>query len=90
MDMKQVTVSIFSTGKIIVTGAQTLKEIAYAYNIINRHIETNISKIKVSLSETVDVFDTFLGYKFDELVKKLPQIGFRPWCENKENNQINF
>jgi len=89
-DMKQVTVSIFSTGKIIVTGAQTLKEIAYAYNIINRHIETDISRIRVSQSETADVFDIFLGYKFDDLVEKLPQIGFRPWSENKENNQINF
>ena len=33
--MKRITASIFSTGKIIVTGAQTLKEIALAYKILN-------------------------------------------------------
>ena len=37
-DMKEITCSIFSTGKIIITGAETLKEIAFAYNIINKHI----------------------------------------------------
>jgi TATA-box binding protein (TBP) (component of TFIID and TFIIIB) len=37
-EMKEITCSIFSTGKIIITGAETLKEIAFAYNIINQHI----------------------------------------------------
>ena len=37
-DMKEITCSIFSTGKIIITGAETLKEIAFGYNIINQHI----------------------------------------------------
>ena len=37
-DMKEITTSIFSTGKIIITGAETLKEIAFAYNIIISHI----------------------------------------------------
>ena len=40
-DMKEITTSIFSTGKIIITGAETLKEIAFAYNIINNHINEN-------------------------------------------------
>jgi hypothetical protein len=38
-DMKQVTASVFSTGKIIVTGAETLKEIAFAYDILNTHLK---------------------------------------------------
>ena len=38
-DMKQVTASVFSTGKIIVTGAETLKEIAFAYDILNTYLE---------------------------------------------------
>jgi len=45
-DMKQVTASVFSTGKVIVTGAETLKEIAYAYNILNQHIMTKHKQIK--------------------------------------------
>jgi TATA-box binding protein (TBP) (component of TFIID and TFIIIB) len=36
--MKQVTASIFSTGRIIVTGAQTLGEIAGAYEILNKNM----------------------------------------------------
>lgn len=36
--MKQVTASVFSTGKIIVTGAETLKEIAYAYDTLNAEL----------------------------------------------------
>ena len=89
-DMKQVTVSIFSTGKIIVTGAQTLQEIAYAYNIINRHIISGAKKIKVSPTDTIETFNNFLGYSFDEMVEKLPRIGFRPWVINNSNYQINF
>jgi len=89
-DMKQVTVSIFGTGKIIVTGAETLREIAYSYNIINRHILINASKIKVSKSLVIETFDTFLGYKVDDLIVKLPELGFRPWEFLNSNNQINF
>ena len=88
-DMKQVTVSIFGTGKIIVTGAETLKEIAYAYNIINRHILIN-EKIKVSKTEEKETFDVVLGYKFDDLVSVLTKKGFRPWGFSTTNYQINF
>ena len=89
-DMKQVTVSIFSTGKIIVTGAQTLKEIAYAYNIINRHIISDAQSIKVSPSETKETFGIFMGYPMKDLVKHLKQIGYEPWLTNETNYQINF
>ena len=89
-DMKQVTVSIFGTGRIIVTGAETLKEICYAYNIINRHILGKSDKIKVSRTSQVETFDTFMGYKTEELVKKLQEKGFRPWGYTATNHQINF
>ena len=89
-DMKQVTVSIFSTGKIIVTGAQTLKEIAYAYNIINRHIISGADKIKVSPTEIKEVFNIFMGYPMEDLVSHLKKIGFKPWLTNDTNYQINF
>ena len=88
-DMKQVTASVFSTGKIIVTGAETLKEIAYAYNILNQHIMTKPS-IKVEKTETTDVFNVFLGYTFEDFVKELPKKGFKSWGFTKENYQINF
>jgi len=89
-DMKQVTVSIFSTGKIIVTGAETLKEIAFAYNLINQHIYSHRDRIKVSRSSVPDVFDVVNGYRIRDYVKKLKEQGFRPWHCTQVNTPINF
>jgi TATA-box binding protein (TBP) (component of TFIID and TFIIIB) len=88
-DMKEVTVSIFSTGKIIVTGAETLKEIVYSYNIINHHINSN-PVLKVSKTTETDVFETFMGYKFVDWVPILKQKGFKPWTFSRENERIIF
>jgi len=68
---KQVTASIFSTGKIIVTGAETLREIALAYDVLNEKLQT--TKIGDRLKE--DTFDIIKGVKFDKLVKELRAQG---------------
>lgn len=78
-DMKQVTASIFSTGKIIVTGAQTLKEIAFAYKILNERL--SIDKILIGPSAVRDTFDTVLGYKFSEIVPMLRRRGVLSWVQ---------
>ena len=88
-DMKEVTVSIFSTGKIIVTGAETLKEIVYAYNIINHHINSKPG-LKVSKTKETDVFATFMGYKFMEWIPILKDKGFKAWTFNRTNESILF
>lgn len=88
-DMKQVTVSIFSTGKIIVTGAETLKEIVFAYNIINQHINVN-PKIKYEQSDTRDTFDTIFGYDVNDLCEFLKNNNFHPWNHTRTNYKINF
>ena len=88
-DMKEITCSIFSTGKIIITGAETLKEIAFAYNIINQHINEN-PNIRVSKTEETDIFDIFLGYRCEPLIKKLREKGFESWMQTITNRQINF
>jgi TATA-box binding protein (TBP) (component of TFIID and TFIIIB) len=88
-DMKEITCSIFSTGKIIITGAETLKEIAFAYNIINQHINEN-PQIRVSRTEETDVFGVYLGYKCEPFIKKLRQKGFESWMKTITNRQINF
>jgi TATA-box binding protein (TBP) (component of TFIID and TFIIIB) len=62
-DMKKVTCSIFSTGKVIVTGAKTLKEIVSAYKIINAHI-TPLEMVQKS--EKKEIFDVFMGVKFED------------------------
>ena len=69
-DMKEITVSIFGTGKIIITGAETLKEIAFAYNIINQHINTNDSiRISRVSSDKMDVFDIASGREIQTTVE---------------------
>lgn len=88
-DMKEITTSIFSTGKIIITGAETLKEIAFAYNIINQHINEN-PQIRVSPTEDTDVFDIYLGYRCDPMVKHLRENGFNSWMHTITNRRINF
>ena len=59
--MKKVTGSIFSTGKVIVTGARTLQEIVGAYEIINTLI-TGVERVEKS--PVKDTFEIFLGVKF--------------------------
>ena len=62
-DQKQVTASIFSTGKIIVTGAQTLDEIAGAYETINKVITTDALVKAVAEPE---LFNNIMGASFEE------------------------
>jgi TATA-box binding protein (TBP) (component of TFIID and TFIIIB) len=66
--MKQVTASIFSTGKIIVTGAQTLDEIAQAYKILNQNLEPVVFVKPVTEPE---LFGTIMGATFEEWVRVL-------------------
>jgi len=89
-DMKQVTASIFSTGKIIVTGAETLKEIAFAYNIINHHINEHKNTVKVSKTAVTDIFETMYGYKVEDCIKHLGDKGYSPWIFTRVNAPINF
>ena len=88
-EMKEITVSIFGTGKIIITGAETLKEIVYAYNIINDNINQS-TKIRVSPTENKDVFDTFIGYPVETLIEELKTKNFKSWLATENNYQINF
>lgn len=69
---KQVTASIFSTGKIIVTGAETLREIALAYEVLNEKLQS--TKIEATKADT---FDVIKGSKFDDIVSKLRQEGVK-------------
>lgn len=73
-DMKRVTASIFSTGKIIVTGAQTLKEIALAYRTLN----VSLQGVRIAPSPKKDSFEVILGHKFDQWIPVL-QKRFSPW-----------
>jgi TATA-box binding protein (TBP) (component of TFIID and TFIIIB) len=88
-DMKEVTCSIFSTGKIIITGAETLKEIAFAYNVIVNHINTG-DGLRTSPSKEKETFGNYLGYDSVDFVKHLRNMGYNSWLQTVENRQINF
>ena len=73
---KQVTASIFSTGNVIVTGAETLREIALAYETLNRELEsTRIQGETMPDSET----NIIMGYPFDQWVSHLTAKGIKRW-----------
>ena len=90
-DMKEITTSIFGTGKIIITGAETLKEVAYGYNIINTTIN-NIEDVRVFLCEDSkkELFDQISGHKIESFIKHAKKLGFNSWKLTTENRQINF
>lgn len=88
-DMKQITASIFSTGKIIITGAETLKEIAFGYNIINQHI-SECKSICVSKTPSEDTFNIFSGYDIEKTIAMVRELKFNSWINTASNRQINF
>lgn len=88
-DMKEITTSIFGTGKIIITGAETLKEIVFAYNIINQHIN-DCPAIRVSKVDVTDDFSDYFGYNMDDAIKKIKGLGVESWTNTIANRQINF
>ena len=79
----------YSAVKIKFKPAEDMKEIAFAYNIINQHINENPS-IRVSRTSETDVFDIFLGYRCEPLIEKLREKGFESWMQTITNRQINF
>ena len=91
-DMKEITTSIFSTGKIIITGAETLKEIAFAYNIIISHILHHKNSIIVSDIDPLkkEIFNVASGYSINDIIKMAKNIGHKSWLHTIKNKQINF
>lgn len=75
---RKVTVSIFSTGKILMaTGASTLQVICAAYKDINEKLCA--PGIKVSPVPKKEVYDGFAGYQFSEWVDMLKTQGIKSW-----------
>lgn len=76
--MKKIAANIFGSGNIIITGAQTLKEIAYAYRILNEQIT---SAERVAKNATVKMHDVFLGGRFQDWVPILKKKGFKAYVD---------
>ena len=74
---KRVTVNIFNSGSVIVTGAESLKEITAAYLIINRLLRVNYDVVfnpncKVNIKEKNPI-------KFNKLLLKAQETGASRW-----------
>lgn len=67
-DMKMVTVMIFRTGNIVINGAVTLKEVAYAYKVINKHLTGDIRKDK---NDVAKQHNMYMGATFERWVEVL-------------------
>jgi hypothetical protein len=70
--MKEVTASVFSTGKVIVTGAETLQEIVFAYDVLN-------SEILLDRSVPDTTQGVFMGATFEDWVPALAERGISAW-----------
>jgi len=88
-ESREITASVFSSGKIIVTGATTLKQIAHAYHQITDTINAR-PDLRVSRTEEVELFENFLGYDARELVPFLKARGYRSWIDTTEDRKINL
>jgi hypothetical protein len=66
--MKRVTVNIFSSGSIIITGAETLMEVAHAYRTINHMIS---KECHISRAEAKQDFGVTMGAPFEEWLRVL-------------------
>lgn len=72
--MKQVTASVFSTGKVIVTGAETLQEIVFAYDILNSELLRDVPETPPPSPEGV-----IMGAEFSKWVKVLRARKISSW-----------
>ena len=66
-----VTVSIFSSGKIIVTGATTLDEIAATYQEILTLVQKNSRRIIVGPIEKIEKFNVWRGHTMEQWLEKI-------------------
>lgn len=86
-DMKQMTASIFSTGKAILSGAETLKEIALGYNRLV-HLMSHPGILEDT--KRIEMLDSFQGFPITEWARVLKGRGTLSWQHTQENRQIIF
>ena len=87
-DMKMLTASIFGTGKVILSGAETLKEIAFGYNTLIHYANLSDKVLEEEQSDQ-NMFTNVMGYEMDDWVSNLSGK-FNSWKFTYKNNQISF
>lgn len=86
-DMKQMTASIFSTGKAILSGAENLKEIALGYNRLV-HLMNHPGVLEDA--KPVEMLNSFQGFPITEWARVLKDRGTLSWQHTQENRRIIF
>jgi len=92
-DGKLVTTSVFASGNVIITGSQTLKEVAFAYRILTEMVH-EADGVVLAPNEPSSKFDRGRGpnaYAYDDLFAWAHRNGFRSWLDAPvENTRIKF
>lgn len=70
---KEITASIFGSGSIIISGAETMSEIYESYKYIVSTL-TKTPGILLSPTETPNDFDFFMGYKCSDIYEKIKNV----------------
>ena len=73
LDTAKVTVSIFSSGRIIVTGAKALQEVAEGYKCIMETVFRNKHSITTDSVDKIEKFDMWRGSTIQEWLEKISQ-----------------
>lgn len=72
--MKQVTASVFSTGKIIVTGAMSLDEIVCSYGFLTQTIKENRTVLARSQPKPDKGDELFMGASYPQWIEAIKNI----------------
>jgi TATA-box binding protein (TBP) (component of TFIID and TFIIIB) len=74
---KKVTVSIFSTGKVVMMTGGSLKLIAAAYRTVNEKMEDFGAKVEQTPEQEQEQYPVFMGYEFSQWVPMLKRRGIK-------------
>ena len=69
-DCKKITVSVFQSGNVIITGARNIEQINDAYNFINNIFESNYQVLKKINNPYLDIYQENISDKIIMVPKK--------------------
>lgn len=73
-DMKTITASVFGTGKVIVTGAVKLEEIAHSYRFLTAVIRENLGRVVVGETRDNAGGEMFMGATYPQWIQGMKKI----------------
>jgi len=74
---KKVTVSLFSTGKVLIVTGGGLNLIAAAYRMVNEKLDEFKAKVELAPLQDQQQYPVFMGYEFSQWVPMLKRRGIK-------------